>query len=656
MPASRGVRILLLVALAGLAAAVVREWRRPVPPEEAPVASRLPVRTDETSRTEGGFSWTRTREGRVVFRLEADSLVGVEGGAHFVRGVRRLSLYTEDGREVRLGARAARVLQEDGGSGKEAWELALEGDVVVRDPGGTVLEADRLEWNAEAETLSSPGPATVRGDDLLAHVAGLEYRPEARLVVGRGPVDLTVGSGRPVRVDADRFVYRLATGTVALETPFRARRPRGAFHAAAGTLQRVGPGRWDLSAAGPILLAPHVARVAWTFVAARLAARQQPPGADTPPVEAGGPGVLVVPGSAPGTGGTLAAARWAFSGSRDRERRLRATGAVEGRWRDRKEGEWSLQAEAVVAREDPDGHREVEVSGNLRIAGPGEVRGAGDRISWDSRRPAELRLSASPRARVARGPDVIEAPRFLLDRHRQVLEALDAPITDVRAGGKDETGLFRGGTPVRVRSRRVTVPLRGGPLVFAGPLMAWQEDRDLRASRMSWDPEGRRLEANGDVVVHVVRPGREDRPPEAGWLRGDHLVYVAAEREAVVTGNAEFQQPGGVTIRAATIRVVLDREGSVERLLARGGVTLRDRQATGAADLLEWTGGPRGAIVLRAGEHLPEIEARAEGTKRKITAPVIRYDLADGSIRVSGEGGRTRLRAPGTEERKGDHD
>ncbi len=652
MPASRGVRILLLVALAGLAAAVLREWRRPVPPEETPVAGRLPVRSDETSRTEGGFSWTRTREGRVVFRLEADSLVGVEGGAHFVRGVRRLSLYTEDGREVRLGARAARVLQQSGrGTGKEAWELALEGDVVVRDPGGTVLEADRLEWNADTETLFSPGPATVRGEDLLAHVAGLEYRPEARLVVGHGPVDLTVGAGRPVRVDADRFVYRLATGTVVLETPFRARRPRGAFHAAGGILERRSTGGWDLAARGPVLLAPHVARVAWTFAAAALSARQEP-AADVPPVEAGGPGVLVVPGAAPGTGGTLAAFRWTFSG--DRERVLRATGSLEGRWKDRKEGEWTLRADRVLAREEPGGRRVVEVTGNLRISGPGDVQAAGDRVSWDSRHPAELRLSAAPRARVARGPDVIEAPRFLLDRHRQILEALDAPITDVRAGGKDETGLFRGGTPVRVRSRRVTVPLRGGPLVFAGPLMAWQEDRDLRASTMSWDPDGRRLEAEGDVVVHVVRPGKEGRPPAAGWLRGDHLVYAAETREAVVTGHAEFQQPGGVTIRASTIRVVLDREGTVERLLARDGVRLQDREARGTADLLEWTGGPGGTIVFRAGEHLPEIEARAEGTKRRITAPVIRYDLADGSIHVSGEGGRTRLRAPGTEERKGD--
>ncbi len=653
MPASRGLRILLLVALAGLAVAVVREWRRPVPPEEAPVASRPPVRNDETSRTEGGFSWTRTREGRVVFHLEADSLVGVEGGAHFVRGVRRLSLYTEDGREVRLGARAARVLQEAEGTGKEAWELALEGDVVVRDPGGTVLEADRLEWNAAAETLASPGPATVRGDDLLAHVAGLEYRPEARLVVARGPVDLTVGSRRPVRVDADRFVYRLATGTVALESPFRARRPRGAFHASGGILQRKAPGRWELAARGPVLVAPHVARVGWTFAAAGLTARETSREGELP-VDAGGPGLLVVPGTAPGTGGSLAADRWTFS--REGGRHVRATGAIAGRWRDRQQGEWELHADEVVAHEAPDGHREVEIRGNLRVAGPGGIRGAGDRASWDSRRPVELRLGGSPRARVARGPDVIEAPRFLLDRHRQVLEALDAPITDVRAGGGDETGLFRGGTPVRVRSRRVTVPLRGGPLVFAGPLMAWQQDRDLRASRMSWDPEGRRLEADGDVVVHVVRPAGKGRAPEAGWLRGDHLVYAAEERAAVVSGRAEFQQPGGVTIRAATIRLVLDRDGSVERLVARNDVTLRDRQATGTADLLEWTGGAGGEIVLRARERLPEIEARTEGAKRKITAPVIRYDLADGSIRVSGEGGRTRLRAPGAEERKGDDD
>ncbi len=650
MPASRRIRILLLLALAILGAAAIREWRRPPPPEEAPVAGRLPVREDETSRTEGGFSWTRTRRGKVVFRLEADSLVGVEGGAHFVRGVRRLALYTEDGRLVTLGARAARVLRSAGRRGSRAWELALEGKVVVRDPGGTVLEADRLEWNAEVGTLESPGPATVRGKDLLAHVAGLEYRPGTRLLVGKGPVDLTLGPGPPVRVDADRFVYRLADGTVELENPFRARRPRGEFHAAGGTLRRAAPGGWDLSARGPVLLAPHAARVAWTFAAAGLEARREP-GRREVSLETDPPGVLAVAAPGQDTGGSLAAARWTFAREKGGVRRLRAAGELEARWRDAEGGTWKIAGENLLAREAPGGGREISVSGKLAITGPGDVRGAGDRVSWSSAHPGELRLSGAPRARVARGPDTIEAPRFLFDRAGRVLTALDAPITDVRTGRRDEAGLFRGGTPVRVRSRRVTVPLRGGALVFEGPLMAWQEDRDLRAARMSWDPGRRRLEASGDVVVHVVRATR-DGPPASGWLRGDHLEYSAGERVAVVEGDAEFQEPGGITVRARTIRVTLGPDGSVERLVARTAVTLRDRQVTGSADRLEWTGGAQGSIVLRAGEHLPQIVSRSEGGERKMTASVIRYELSDGSIRVSGAGGRTRLRAPAAGEEK----
>ncbi|NJN63764.1 MAG: hypothetical protein HC882_02025 [Acidobacteria bacterium] len=84
--------------------AIAYEVVRSRPPIAEPVQSRRPLRDDEKSRLEGGFLWRSLRGARTLVELRADSMLEIEGGAHFLRDVGELKVFAEDGRPISLSA------------------------------------------------------------------------------------------------------------------------------------------------------------------------------------------------------------------------------------------------------------------------------------------------------------------------------------------------------------------------------------------------------------------------------------------------------------------------------------------------------------------------------------------------------------------------
>jgi lipopolysaccharide export system protein LptA len=636
-----------VVALLAIGAAVVFEIARPRPPQAAPVASRPPVRQDELARMEGGFSWTLTQGGEPVFALEAGSMVGIEGGANFLRDVSRLLVYLEDGRPVELQARrgTVRQLQPRRPVLGEAppVEIELEGNVAVREPDGNVLRTDRLVYDSVERVARSPGPARLEGEALRARLSSFEYRPDARVLETRGPLELRMGgAGVPWQLDASHAIYRLGTGELVLPEPFRVRQPDRTLVSGPAVIVLPGgegPPRFD--GEGPSLMTSGRADVDWQLAAAGLEALGR--NGDDARLEdllIGSPASLVARRRGGGAGeGSLGAARWHFAPAEGGRWRATIGPAFTARWRTgAADGRWRLRGEALELQQDPAGGlAAATASGQVEVVGPGETRAVGERLAWTARRREELRLEGEA-ARVRQRGDVVEAPLLVFFTERELLVGEEGAITEVRTLGRREGGLFDADEPVRVRSRRVTLPLDAGPVLFEGPVQAWQLDTTLQAGAM------RLLRDEGLLIAEEQVSGRfvleDEEGPRIVRLAAGRLEYDEGESEAVLLGGASFEQ-GAFRLNAERILVSLLEDRGIGTVVASGDVRIVQGEDVGTADRLV-RDDATGWIELIGEENLARL-LPAE-SEREVSATRIRYHPATGELETQatpGGGGRT---------------
>ncbi|RMG44803.1 MAG: hypothetical protein D6718_09330 [Acidobacteria bacterium] len=612
--------LVIAAALLAVSAAGLYETLRKRPPAAPPVESAPPADPGEVERIEGGLTWVASREGRPLFELSAGTLRAREGGVRFFDEVRRLRAYLEDGRAVDLRARRGRV--ED--RGRRGFLITLSGDVEVRDPDRLTLRTARLVYDADTRVLSSPEPATIRGQRILARVGGFVYRPDGRVVETDRGLIVDSWSGRPLHIEASRARYRIATGEVVFDGPFRV-----------GDRDRWllgGPSTLPLDAeesgetvriGGPVLLSDASGGATAQLAAPELTVT---PDREAPRRAAAGDPVSVLyrPSSAGAAGsasfGRLEAEEgaepgtWRLSGRSWFELRGQEPGA-----------EWRVAGDRFTAERGPAGRwRRIAARGTVSVSGPDRLAARGDELLWEAERPDTVTLTGSP-ARASQGEDVVEAPRFLLDRASGQVTAEGGALTEVRSIARRPDTLLgaSGGEPARVRSRRVTFPRGSGPVLFEEEVQAWFGTTSLRAARLSVDRAAERLHAAGDVVLRLERTV-EGGPARTVRVSGATLDYESRRRRAVVEGAARYEEEEAI-VQADRIAVDLDEEGAIAHLEASGSATLAMGRARGRADRLVWKGGASGIVIL-VGERGPaELETPEQGVLRTRR---VRYDLS----------------------------
>lgn len=628
MSARRRTVFIWVIAAAVVALLVWRECGRPAPPPAAPVQSQPSTNIHETARLADGFSWITSKEGRKLFELIGQSLVGLQGGASYVEGVRKLTFYTDDGRPVVVEARTARV-QQIGGAETDV-EAMLEGGVVVRAPEGTVLRTERLVFNTVKRQLSSPGPADLSRPEMSAHLAAFVYTPDSKIVDITGPLLAEVGGGLGWRVDSGRAQYNLTSGELVFASAFRAARREGELIGGQGRVTLPAPGTPSrVLADGPVLASGTQGGRAWQLAAGRLAGEGVFPRTPAEPqvIDFGPPTSLLVEdlaGAKRGQGQIRAETWRVQTQGRQGAARATASAGFSARWTGAAaEDVWQLSGDVLELERSAAGAFDHAVArGRVTAHGPQGALADGRQLEWRADHPEQVVLIGD-RARVRQGDDLVEAGKVTALRDRRVLVAEEGPLTEAGSLRSGENPLFRGDEPVRVRSSRVTLSDGGGPVEFDGPVQAWQGDTTLRATHLRVDRREGHVIADGDVQV-LMPVGGEGPERRRVKLSTEHLDYDGARREARLTGGATYEDPTG-SVRSSQMNIRLQpKGGGLDSLDAVGAVVATVQGNRGRADRLEWRGGAGGIVTLVGEQALAQLESPTQGI---LKAARIRYDL-----------------------------
>ena len=629
-----------LLVLAVLLAAVIAESLRPRPPASASINSQPPERPDEVTRLEGGFSWSSSDGQRRLFELFAESLVGTEGGAHFLQHVAPLTLHLEDGRSVTVHARTGRLQERDAGERREA-EIGLAGEVVVQDPDGITLRSESLAYDTVTRVVSSDSGVQLEGQGISGRAARVRYYPDRRVIEAEGRLEVDLQRGAPWQIDASGGVYRLDAREIEITTPFVARMPGQTVFSGPGVV-RLADGTRPASFAGsaPVQVSAPGQGGTWQLAAWRVDAVATAGGhGRLAGIEAHGPTSFVVRRAAAGGGeerGVVHAPRWTM--------KPRGSGwqAVGGPGFDaeftvpRQPAAWKVTGGTMeVVGGNGDRPERLVGSGGVVARGPDDLVAEGESVVWESTDPNVLRLEGNP-ARTRQRGDVMEAPVLRLLRDQATLIAERDVVAEVASVASASDSIFSGKEPVHVKGTRATVPRdEKQPIEFAGPVQAWQGGTILRAARLTLLRAESRLVADGEFVLRIEneRPGQARRTMR---LSGERLEYLSRERTARVTGGARFVE-GPMTVEARELRMRGAPGGGVEHLEGEGNVVLSSEKGTATADRLIWEGGEKGTILLVGEKELVTLKSPDGALTR---SERVRYYLTDGRFQTEGESGR----------------
>jgi lipopolysaccharide export system protein LptA len=631
------------ILAAGIACALVIELTRERTPPVSPVTSPLPALADEIERLEGGFRWLATRGGKPLFTLEGSSMVRVGGGTQMLRGVERLGLHLDDGRVVTVSADRGRV--REGGREGERSVVHLSGDVQIQDPDGTTLETETLEYDSERGTLTCPGPTTVSGESMEALVGSLVYRPDTRLLEGLDYLELTAGGPEPWQIDTEGATYRMTTGEIFFERPFRARRGHTTIVAGSGTLSPASEEQAGaFRAEGGSFIAERLGDTGLELAAAEMRVLEGSSGA-WQRVHAVGAASIVFERAAPDGQAELirlSAGGWTLTPADDESGRATMSAGPGFRVQTSvAEGDLEVRGVRLDALRGPDGRLE-RLTGreDIEFRGPENTTAEGSEFAWAAEAPDQLIVRGEP-ARGSKERDVIEAPELVFERRARLMIARGGAVAELVSIGAEPGSLFRDDEPVRVSSSKVVIPQRSGDIVFEGPVQAWQGASTLRSRSLRFDPHARILKARGEVDLTVDRQGG-DGSTTRSRLHGETLDYAVATRIADVGGAARFEQPG-VRLDAASMRVHFGAGSNIERLVATGSVRLRTDEAAGRADRLIWEGGAAGTVWLEGEDDVAVLEFTENGQSGALRVGRLRYDLSSGQAFVDSGPGRGTL-------------
>jgi lipopolysaccharide export system protein LptA len=629
-----------LLVLAALLAAVIAESLRPRPPASASINSQPPERPDEVTRLEGGFSWASSDGQRQLFELFAESLVGTEGGAHFLQQVSPLTLHLEDGRTVTVRARTGR-LQERDGSGKREAEIGLAGEVVVQDPDGVTLRSESLAYDTVTRVVSSDSGVRLDGQGIAGQASRVRYYPDRRVIEADGRLEVDLQQGAPWQIDAAGGVYRLDAREIEITTPFVARMPGQTVLSGPG-LVRLADGKRPTSFTGnaPVLVSGPGQGGTWQLAAWRLEAVATAGGeARLAGIDADGPTSFVMRREAAGGGeerGVVHAPRWTIRPKGGGWQAVGGPGFDAEFTVPRQPAAWRVTGGTMeLVGGHGDRPERLFGSGGVVARGPEEIVAEADSITWEATDPNVLRLEGNP-ARTRQRGDVMEAPVLRLLRDQATLIAERDVVAEVASVASGSDSIFSGKEPVHVKGTRATVPRdEKQPIEFAGPVQAWQGGTILRAARLTLQRAESRLIADGDFVLRIEneRPGQARRTMR---LSGERLVYLSRERSAHVTGGARFVE-GAMTVDARELRMRGAPGGGIEHLEGEGGVVLSSERGTATADRLVWEGGEKGTILLVGEKELVTLKS-PEGALTR--SERVRYYLTDGRFQTEGESGR----------------
>jgi len=524
-----------------------------------------------------GFEFALTKGDQVVFEIRGREQRSDRSGKVFLEDV-AIAMQRGDGLYQVAGERAAYE--------QDTQQARLEGNVVIRGPGGLVIEtawldlteegsrvhardgvrfasgrdlvgsADVLEADLDDRVLSLAGGVAVesRGDARVPfrlETGELVFREEAASAVARGGVALTHGASR---LTAQRLHLFFDPDSRELELARLLSSVEGELASTSRDAHAAGPsgvaGTAELDAAQP----GRPLTLRGTALEIRFdPATGQPLEVDLRGLERRPARVVQVQPDGSIATLTLVALRGDFQDGA--LRRADLDGPVwltQGGLESRRGADRQVKALGGEARFDPAGGgiEGVTLIGEVWLR-DAEARATGDRAYLDLRRDTFEILGAPAHIEHPRG--VLDAPRATYRRTPGILRAEGGVVAVLAEGGAALAPGFAAGAsadePLRVEAREAIWEGEPSSVRFLGQVRAWQGSNTLFAEQLRGEPGRGWMAASGGVrtVWTAPAPGSvEEAAGDAEETAGDVEDTAGGDvDEAVGDVEGEGERPGG---------------------------------------------------------------------------------------------------------------
>lgn len=593
-------RRVLLVALLLLVLGVVglfffgRAGKRP---------ARAPADTGEVQAEQGStligedFDYTFTEGQKPTFRIRGESIRADRQGTVFLQNV-GVTLYDEEGKPYHVESRRG-IFQRETNEGR------LQGDVVLKGPGGLELRTAQLQMRNKGKMLVAPAASELRyGTLYLAHsqkiwvhlpeevyvLAGkvrVERLPEAAAAAtpGVAPAALaqgTQGAGpqEPISLSGERMVYERKRRQIRLEGGTELQRGREFIRARKLSANLTPDERallfvralWDvtgqLAASGDAAKSGGATTV--RFTGKDLAVFMDPQTNEARKMALDGSEQQKVRMEAVGGGVTriLTARRIEGMLARGVLTSAEAFGGVEIREtgpRGPKDGSPNnryAEGQRAVARFTPGGQvAGVDLVNHVTYRDP-QVKAVGDRATVDFEGGKGEFLGNPVDVVSDRGN--LQAPRVLYESANQLVHAVGGvrgvmeKVEDTALAGSP---LGQGEGPVRVESQEAFWRQSPSSFLFRGEVRAWRGKNLLLTSELRGDKAEDRLTGTGGVKT-VWIPTEEAAAGGGGKPRKatkETSTKETADNRApieVTSNDMAYRQGAGVLTYTGNVRVV----------------------------------------------------------------------------------------------------
>jgi lipopolysaccharide export system protein LptA len=668
-----------------------------------------PQRRDKNATVEAGRGeFTRTKDGRTIFKLEFDRQLTYADGRNVFRDV-VITFPNRNGRTFRVTGREARQVPSPG---KELGAVSLDGGVTMTGDDGLSVDTSGASYDETASLVRAPGPVTfsrgrVRGSGVgatydqardvlsLLDQAKTTIAPDA---TGQGGMTITAGTaafaradrtirferavnvaGTPQSATADIAVAYLAPAEDLLdriELTGHADVTGAAEGATALRGMRADRIVLDYGADGRLLERATLTGSATVDLAAgdstrtlsgnAIDAALGPGGQAVTALSATGKVTLTLPAAGNTPARTIESARLRGSGDAAGIRTLAFEGGAtfkEGTTR-------TVTADALDVVLEPG----FGAATDARFKGRVVFRDRGVRAEAPDARydiPRELvhlpSSAGTGRARVDDERVSVDARAIVLTAGSKQLRAkgdVRSVLQPQKADARDRRApaMLERDKPVNVTAAQLDYDGDAGRATYTGTARLWQDERSVQGDMLVLDDKQGNLLAKGNAVSRLILEEKDSTAPKEPATpkpaaaakaaktetiaRGDTLTYDNAARKAAYEGRASFSGPQG-DVAGEKIELFLDETGrTLERSEAYTNVVARFEGGHRATGV-RLTYLADGERYLMTGAPVRILEQRADGCTETTGASLTFVRSTDTISVVGNEGSRSQTK-PGS--------
>lgn len=215
----RALRVLILLAIAGVVVGTATTWGRRGPRQAAITMNEPGAGLANVTEQSERFTASGTREGKPAFDLAADTVTGLQGDKKLLSTV-QLDVHEAAGRIVNVAG-------HEGEFDPGEKRALLHGDVGIRTPDGLSLETPNLAYDSDRDMIHTSDPIKFKLGSVEGSGEGLNYLVSERRLKIPAKVHLQIQApdgGPPILITSGSLVASLAENSAVFTEQVRLER------------------------------------------------------------------------------------------------------------------------------------------------------------------------------------------------------------------------------------------------------------------------------------------------------------------------------------------------------------------------------------------------------------------------------------------------